>query len=139
MIMLWIAAAVQIAAPQVPAVMDWRAVPVAAGVWSWRPIAGGSEAVFQSSLGVELTLRCNRTARTVSVIRSGASASLPLTVRTTNLERALALGGTLPASDRMFDSIAFSRGRFAVEGGGRPRLVIPAWPEAARSSEDCRL
>ena len=35
-------------------------------------------------------------------------------------------------------SLAYSRGRFVVEGGGAARLVLPAWPEAARAIEDCR-
>jgi hypothetical protein len=45
---------------------------------------------------------------------------------------------SLPASDRILDQIAFSRGRFTVEVPGQPMLVLPAWPEPARVVEDCR-
>jgi len=38
----------------------------------------------------------------------------------------------------LLDAIAFSRGRFSVEAAGTARLVIPAWPEAARVVEACR-
>jgi hypothetical protein len=41
--------------------------------------------------------------------------------------------------DSLLDAIAFSRGRFIVDGGGGLRLVLPASPEAARSIEDCRF
>jgi len=44
----------------------------------------------------------------------------------------------LSARDPLFDAIAFSRGRFVVTGTGVSPLIIPAWPEAARSIEDCR-
>ncbi|HVF83736.1 MAG TPA: hypothetical protein VM913_06160 [Sphingomicrobium sp.] len=118
--------------------VDWRAAPVAPGNWLWRSLAGGSEAVFQSAAGVQLTLRCNLASRTVTVVRSGAVPGSVLSVRTSNLERSLPPSGTLGARDPLLDAISFSRGRFAVEGGGAVRLIVPAWPEAARTIGDCR-
>jgi len=44
---------------------------------------------------------------------------------------------TLPASDPLFDQIAFSRGRVLVRTAGGD-LVLPIWPEPARLIEDCR-
>jgi hypothetical protein len=41
--------------------------------------------------------------------------------------------------DALLDSIAFSRGRFAVSASGTPALVLPAGPEIGRVVEDCRV
>jgi hypothetical protein len=117
---------------------DWRAAPLAQGSWTWRSVPGGSEALFGGVGGAQLSLRCNLATRTVTLVRSGAVPGSVLTVRTSNLERSLPPSATLGARDPLLDAIAFSRGRFAVEGGGAVRLVVPAWPEAARSIEDCR-
>ena len=141
--LLWIAVAQFVPVPRpAPAplqvMVDWRSAPIAAGSWLWRAVPGGSEALFQGSGGVQLALRCNLASRTLTMVRSGAMPGSALTVRTTNLERSLPTSGTLAARDPLLDAIAFSRGRFAVEGGGAVRLVVPAWPEAARSIEDCR-
>ena len=133
-------AAVQVAATPLimPAQADWRSVALAPGSWIWRSVPGGSEALFQGPTGIQLTLRCTMASRTVTLIRSGAVPGSTLTVRTTSLERSLPPSGTLGARDPLLDAVAFSRGRFSVEGGGAVRLVVPAWPEAARSIEDCR-
>jgi hypothetical protein len=136
---LMMAAAQAVAAPQfAPAQPDWRVAPVTAGAWVWRSIPGGSEALFQGAGGVQLVLRCNLQSRLVTVLRAGAVPGSTLTVRTTSLERNLPASGTLGARDQLLDAVAFSRGRFTVEGGGALRLILPAWPEAARSIEDCR-
>ena len=34
--------------------------------------------------------------------------------------------------------IGYSRGRFIIQQDGLPTLVIPAWPEIERVTEDCR-
>ena len=130
--------AVQALPAPLPPLVDWRSAPVAQGSWVWRQLPGGSEALFQGAGGVQLSLRCNLQARTVTMVRSGAVPGSVLTVRTTSLERSLPPSGTLGARDPLLDAVAFSRGRFSVEGGGAARLVVPAWPEAARSIEDCR-
>ena len=124
-------------APVAPAI-DWRVAAVTAGSWSWRSVPGGSEAIFQDYRGPQLTIRCSMTARTVSLVRTGAISGAPLVVRTTSAERSLPSHATLLATDPLLDDIAFSRGRFAIEVAGALRLVVPAWPEAARAVEDCR-
>jgi len=43
-----------------------------------------------------------------------------------------------PSSDPLFDQLAFSRGRFLVRVEGQGDLILPAWPEPARTIEDCR-
>jgi len=48
------------------------------------------------------------------------------------------LTAELPAFDPLLDAIAFSRGRMAVTLAGGSSLVVPAWPEPARTVEDCR-
>jgi hypothetical protein len=34
--------------------------------------------------------------------------------------------------------MGFSRGRFLVQGNGLPTLVVPAYAEVLRVTEDCR-
>lgn len=45
---------------------------------------------------------------------------------------------TLRPSDPLLDQMIFSRGHYAIEVSGVPRIVIPTWPEFARVVEDCR-
>ena len=133
-----IVAALQVATPALAPAVDWRAAPVASGSWSWRAIPGGSEAVFADGRGSQLTIRCSLGSRLVSLVRTGAINGAPLLVRTSNAERSVPWAATLSATDPLLDAIAFSRGRFAVEVAGAPRLIVPAWPETARAVEDCR-
>jgi hypothetical protein len=133
-----IAAALQAATPAVVPAADWRAVPVTGGSWTWRAIPGGSEALFQDARGPQLAVRCSLASRLVSLVRTGAINGAPVVVRTSSTERTLPSGAIVAARDPLLDAIAFSRGRFAVEVAGAPRLVVPAWPEAARAVEDCR-
>ena len=123
--------------PVAPAI-NWRVAPVAAGAWSWRPLPGGSEAIFQDYRGPQLVLRCTMATRMVSVIRTGAIGGAPLVVRTTSAERTLPYPAVMTARDPLLDDIAFSRGRISVEVAGAPRLIVPSWPESARAIEDCR-
>jgi len=135
---LMTAAALQLAQPQVAPAQHWRVAPVTAGSWSWRPLPGGSEAVFQTSAGVQFTVRCTLANRTVALIRSGAPVGASAIVRTTSLERTVPAAGALSARDPLLDAMAFSRGRVSIEVPGAPRLILPSWPELARAIEDCR-
>jgi hypothetical protein len=132
------AAALQAATPSVVPAVDWRSAPVASGSWNWRAIPGGSEAVFADARGPQLTIRCSLASRLVGLTRTGAINGAPLVVRTSSADRTLPSSAVLLARDPLLDAIAFSRGRFAVEVAGAPRLIVPAWPEAARAVEDCR-
>lgn len=139
--MILVAAAVQAApvspAPVAPAT-NWQVAPVAYGTWSWRPLPGGSEALFQDAAGPQLIIRCTLASRTVSLVRTGAIGGAPIVVRTTSAERTLPATATLGARDPLLDDVAFSRGRISVEVAGAARLIVPSWPESARAIEDCR-
>jgi len=130
-----------------PAAVDLDAVQAAVGNWSYRPITGGSEADFVDSGGhVRVTVRCNRTTRAVSIVRTGMTGAAPyLTVATTygarNLAASFAAGNltaAVAANDPLLDDIAFSRGKWAIANPGVGALVVPSWAEAPRVFEDCR-
>jgi hypothetical protein len=83
---------------------------------------------------------------TVSLTSSAPAASLSLwtSIASRNLParfepNAMRVSAELPAYDALLDAIAFSRGRIAVTMPGGVPLVAPAWPEAARTIEDCRI
>ena len=114
-----------------------RPAPLSVGAWRYRMTPLGSEAAF----GDSFVIRCNAANRQVTLLRPQPSAAptTPMIVATDTMMRSLpASGAILPAADPLLDSIAFSRGRFVVTGGGGEALVIPAWPEAARAIDDCR-
>lgn len=121
-----------------PAAQPWTVATPNAGSWTYRAIPGGSEANFQSPIQLEFTVRCTLASRTVQLLRAGAVPGTAVVIRTTSLERTLPASGVLGARDPLLDAIAFSRGRWSVEAPGLPRLILPSWPEAARSIEDCR-
>ena len=138
-----------VAAPSpTPLASDWRDWPLTPGTWSYRRDARGSIALFGTPGGdAALTLRCDLAARQVYLSRAGSAAG-PLTVRTTTTTRLLDVrptGGTpaygaiaLIPGDPLLDAMGFSRGRFTVEQAGAPPLVVPAWAEIERVTEDCR-
>ena len=133
---------------QAPAQIDVETLQPISGVWSYRAIAGGSEADFiDSAATVRLILRCDQAARTVSIVRTGVPAAAPvLSIWTSSLARSVPssflatkeLTATLAATDPLLDSIAFSRGRFATAASGAPIATVPATAEPARLIEDCR-
>ena len=119
-----------------PAFNAARTAALTPGQWSYVAQLGGSEARFGSSFSI----RCDRIARRVTLRRVGPVVAAPasaMTITTDLAVRTLAPGGLVANSDPVLDAIAFSRGRFIVDGGG-VRLVLPAAPEPARSIEDCR-
>jgi hypothetical protein len=93
-------------------------------------------------------VRCDRASRQISLQREGTPTGATMILRTSYTARSLPISvqngppafvsASLSTTDPILDSIAFSRGRFTVEGAGLPMLVIPAWPEPARVVEDCR-
>ena len=127
---------------------DWRDWPLTPGTWNYRRDARGSLAVFgPQGADAVLTLRCDPAAGRLFLSRAGTAAT-PITVRTSSAARVLAVqptGGTVPyvatalaPSDPLLDAIGFSRGRFLVEQAGVPALVVPAWAEVERVTQDCR-
>jgi hypothetical protein len=126
-------AARQVAEPVVPppAVEDWPDRPLSPGDWTYSGDAAGSEARFAG-----FGLRCDSARRRIVLFREGASGALR--VRTSYGARSLSAGETLAPADPLLDEMAFSRGRFAVEADGAETLIVPAWAEPARVTEDCR-
>lgn len=123
--------------------LGWADAPLSAGRWNYRGVAGaGSAAAFGVAGTPSFEVRCEP-GRRVSLARrdAGGAASAALTFRASTGARTLpATGGAaqVPANDPLLDTLAFSRGRFAVETPGAPTLIVPAWPELARVVEDCR-
>lgn len=129
---------------------DWRDWPRTPGDWVYRQDARGSIALFgQPGADAELTLRCDRAAAVIYVSRRGpATSDSAMTVRTTSIVRTLAMrptGGnpsylavTVLVRDPLLDAMGFSRGHFVIEQAGLPVLVVPAWAEILRVTEDCR-
>lgn len=131
-----------------PLASDWRDWPLAPGDWTYRPDGRGSIALFGVPGGdAALTLRCDRTAGAIYLSRAGDDAGA-LTIRTSSLTRTLAAAPTggapayvavaLSPGDGLLDAMGFSRGRFVIQQPGRPPLVVPAWAEVPRVTEDCR-
>jgi hypothetical protein len=127
-----------------PPPADWRDAPLSPGDWSWLGDGAASLAVYGMAGSAQFSVRCDAPGR-VSLIRNGTPGGNTITVRTSASERRLPaaargndLVATLAASDPLLDQIAFSRGRILVETEGAPALIIPAWPEPARVTEDCR-
>lgn len=131
-----------------PLASDWRDWPYSAGTWVYRRDARGSIALFgPAGADASLTLRCDTAERRIYLSRAGGTAT-PLTIRTSSTTRAIPVqptGGTpayvaaaLAPSDPILEAMGFSRGRFVVEQAGLPPLVVPAWAEIERVTEDCR-
>ena len=130
-------------------VANWRTAALTAGSWAYRETTTGSEAVFTDARVIRrLVVKCSRATRRVSLSVASPTPASALAVSTTETERSLPatfdaqgfqITAEVGAQDPVLDAIAFSRGRFAITVAGGSALVIPAWPEIARSIEDCRL
>lgn len=137
-----------IASAQAPAQIDLEAVQPIGGAWGYRPIPGGSEANYvDAAAAVRLQIRCNRAARTVSIVRTGVPAAAPtMAIWTTSLARTVParflatkeLIADVAAADPLLDAIAFSRGRIATAASGAPMVAVASGPETTRVIEDCR-
>ncbi|MGU3389996.1 hypothetical protein [Sphingomonas sp. M1A8_2b] len=131
-----------------PIAADWRDWPYSPGTWVYRRDARGSIALFgPANADASLTLRCDTATRQVYLSRAGTTTT-PLTIRTSSATRALPVqptGGTPPyvaaalmPNDSLLEAMGFSRGRFVVQQAGSAPLVVPAWAEIERVTEDCR-
>jgi hypothetical protein len=131
-----------------PAV-DFNTARVALGTWAYQAVPGGSMARFVDTSGTaRLVLQCTRATRRVTISLTSAAPAPSLSLWTSIASRnlparfepnAMRVTAELPAFDALLDAIAFSRGRIAVTMPGGVPLVVPAWPEAARTIEDCRI
>ena len=138
-------------APVTPALTgDWRDWPLTPGDWTYRQDGPGSVALFgPANADARFSVRCDAAARQVVLSRAGTAAGNgAMTIRTTSLTRTLssqATGGAAPhmrvaltPRDPLLDAMGYSRGRFIVEQPGLPTLVVPAYAEIERVTEDCR-
>ena len=129
--------------------VDFNTARVAPGSWAYQSMPGGSMARFVDTTGTaRLVLQCTRATRRVSISLTSAAPAASLSLWTSIASRnlparfepnAMRVTAELPAYDALLDAIAFSRGRIAVTMPGGVPLVVPAWPETARTIEDCRI
>jgi hypothetical protein len=118
------------------------------GSWRYLPTTDGSEATFLNASAIpQVTVRCTRTTREVTISKPAGGAAPFLTVWTNSKTRNLPasfnpattrISAATSAYDPLLDAIAFSRGRVGFEVSGQPALVVPAWAELTRVIEDCR-
>jgi hypothetical protein len=136
----------QIVAPALPG--DISIARPIAGNWSYVAITGGSEATFvDGAARVQITIRCTRVTRRITIAKPASAATPFLSVWTSSGNRNLPalfnpptarLSVDVPAFDPLLDAITFSRGRVGFATAGAPALVVPAWAELSRVVEDCR-
>ena len=108
----------------------------------------GSEANFLNTSALpQLTVRCTKATRRVTIAKPATRAAAMMTVWTSSAVRAVPasfnpltnrISIEIVSNDPLLDSLAFSRGRVGITVGTTPSLVVPAWPEVARVVEDCR-
>ena len=130
------------------AATDYSYSPITPGAWTYRPVAGGSEASFVDTTGItRLVATCGKVTRLVTLSRISAAPAATLSFWTSSATRDLPARfdinskrviAQIGASDPLLDALVFSRGRFAVSMPGSPALVAPAGTEVAHVVEDCR-
>jgi hypothetical protein len=132
-----------------PVVKDWVDAPQSPGTWTYRRSGDRSTLSFGAAGGPsQFDLVC-LDARSMGLVRHGATGAQPMTIRTETATRTLATvfeaagadptaNATLAPRDSLLDAMAFSKGRFAVEVPGTPALYLPSWAEVTRVIEDCR-
>jgi hypothetical protein len=124
------------------------ATPIA-GNWTYAATDDGSEASFADASAVpQLFVHCTRATRRVNIAKPASTAAPFINVWTSSQTRSVTstfnpatgrLTIYLAATDPLLDAISSSRGRIGFGVAGQPPLVIPAWAEAARVIEDCRV
>lgn len=130
------------------AAVDIGTAAPADGRWTYSTVPGGSEVTFTNAAAqLQLTIRCARPTRQVTVSKPATGAAPFIFLWTSGLTRNVPasfnpatgrISATLSAFDALLDAVAFTRGRMAVSVSGQPTLVLPAWSEPARVIEDCR-
>jgi hypothetical protein len=128
---------------------DWRTGPLAPGTWTYRGLNDGSEAVFTDArVTPRVVVKCSRAARVITLTLASTVPGSAITLATSETQRSLPASfnaqtsqiiAQITGNDAILDAMAFSRGRFALSVAGGATLVVPAWPEVARSIEDCRI
>jgi hypothetical protein len=119
------------------------------GTWTYAPKTDGSEATFSNAGGqAQLTIRCTRSTRRISLLKAASAAAPSLWVWTSSQRKTLPatydaatarVGADVGAYDPLLDAIASSRGRIGFSSSGLKALVVPPWADVARVIEDCRV
>jgi len=135
-----------LSAQTAPASTDFTYAIPPAGSWAYAS-TGGEATFLNASAMPQLTIRCDRLTRRVSMSKPATVAVPFLNVWTSSAARSVPASFDpttnrvtiqFAAYDPLLDALAFSRGRLAIYVSGSPALVLPAWPEVARVVEDCR-
>ncbi len=136
-------------------VPDLSAATPVAGNWTYAATADGSEATFSNPSALpQLSIRCTRVTRRITVAKPATAAAPFMYVWTSSAVRSVPasfnpltnrISIEVTSNDPLLDALAFSRGRIGVivpQSAGATaqsvQLVVPAWPEIARVVEDCR-
>ncbi|QYJ08402.1 hypothetical protein [Qipengyuania flava] len=129
---------------------DWIVRPRTPGDWSYTATPTGTAAIYgRAGERPEFAVSCPFSTRRIVFTRYGDTLSegAPLVIRTETATGSLTLGpgnsadaksANLAATDPLLDTMALTRGRFAVETAGMPAIYLPAWAEVTRVIEDCR-
>jgi len=139
----------------VPTYDNWMDAPQTRGDWAYNDLGFGTQALFSDGPTMKLVMQClvddpaSETKR-IAIGRPGnfsEATQFRIATETTSRSlpaRAFKFGPTsgaavfLNANDPLLDAMALTKGRFAVETPGYPRLCLPAWAEVTRVIEDCR-
>ncbi|MFN2100962.1 hypothetical protein [Altererythrobacter sp. MF3-039] len=135
---------------------DWLYAPLTLGDWSYVSGSSISSARFVAPDGeLKLTMTCMPSSsapsgRSIRLELGYDGQALPVMrvlaeSRTELLETSRLVGArtptifaAIPANHPLFDAIAVTKGRFAVEVPGTETLFLPPWGEVIRVIEDCR-
>ncbi len=131
---------------------NWNDRPQTPGNWFYEREGSETFAIFGQSIDAPVAIiRCDLTTRNVGIGRFGVaseSAEAMMRIRTEtqqSLFNAIPKGNVaglygveLEAGNRLFDAMAITKGRFAVEVEGMEPLYLPGWAEVTRVIEDCR-
>jgi hypothetical protein len=138
-----------LAAQGTPVATDLSYAQPIPGTWTYAATPGASEANFtDASARSQLTIRCTRASRIVTILKPTAGAAPFLWVWTSSQSRNLPatydvasarVSAQLAAFDPLLDAMAASRGRIGFSTSGLAALVVPPWGDVGRVIEDCRV
>ena len=120
-----------------------------AGDWTYAAAADGSSATFANASGQpQLTIRCTRSTRRVSLLKAASGAAPSMWIWTSSDKKSVPatydsasarVVADFAPYDPLLDAIATSRGRIGFSTSGLEALVVPPWGDVSRVIEDCRV
>lgn len=131
--------------------VNWNDQPQTKGEWTYTAQPHETYAHFGVDRPNRLfIIRCDLRTRQVGIARflTSEANSRSMVIRTETTMRQLVAeplpnvrplaGVELAANDPLFDAMAITQGRFAIEVEREEPLYLPAWAEVTRVIEDCR-